>query len=168
MKPPPPPKKHHRCRLPSKITGGRFCGTVDEHHLFCCDVSNLNRERSVESEERVSGERVGKAGEETVKKDGRQRRRERQIKWRERKGNRFVRACVCVCVMDMGGTNLREEMGALRVLSRPLSSSHSWEIWSTELGATSTQTQINCCLENLSSFPFIGLRVLSAPAEAQV
>lgn len=39
-------------------------GPIEEHHLFCCDVHSLNRERSVESEERVSGERVGKTGGE--------------------------------------------------------------------------------------------------------
>lgn len=50
-----------------------LCGTTDEHHLFCCDVHNLNRERSVESEERVSGERVGKTG------GGRERERD-QVK----------------------------------------------------------------------------------------
>lgn len=42
----------------------RSCGAIEEHDLFCCDVHNLNRERSVESEERVSGERVGKTGGE--------------------------------------------------------------------------------------------------------
>lgn len=58
---------------------------------------------------------------------GRERREERgkederENKVREREGDRFV--CVCVCVW--GGTNLREEMGALRVLSTPFSSSHS-------------------------------------------
>ena len=50
----------------AKALEGRVClsGTIEEHHLFCCDVHNLNRERSVESEERVSGERVGKTGGE--------------------------------------------------------------------------------------------------------
>lgn len=41
-----------------------LCGTIEEHHLFCYDVHNLNTERSVEREEGVSGERVGKTGGE--------------------------------------------------------------------------------------------------------
>lgn len=42
----------------------RLCGIIEKHHLLCCDVHNLNREKSVVSEERVSGERVGKTGGE--------------------------------------------------------------------------------------------------------
>lgn len=93
-------------------------------------------------------------------KDGRRegRRMRERTKW---ESARETDLYVCVCVW--GGTNLREEMGALRVLSTPFSSSHSWEIWSTELGGTNTQTQINCCLENKPSFLFISLRCSVSP-----
>lgn len=69
----------------------RLCGTVEEHHLFCCDVQNLNRERSVESEERVSGERVGKTGGERVKEDERERERSSE------ESAKATDLCVCVC-----------------------------------------------------------------------
>lgn len=55
-----------------------------------------------------------------------ERERERSSernKVREQEGDRFV--CVHVCVYGGGETNLREEMGALRVLSTPFSSTHS-------------------------------------------
>lgn len=58
----PPPKNATQVGCLAKALEGRvcLCGTTEKHHLFCCDVHNLKRERSVESEEQVSGERVGK------------------------------------------------------------------------------------------------------------
>lgn len=170
--PPPPPKKPKtnatQVGCLAKALEGKvcLCGTIEEQHLFCCDVHNLNRERSVESEERVSGERVGKTGGERQGGWERERDQVKRTKWEgTRETDLCVCECVCVCVyIYMGGTNLREEKGALRVLSTPFSSSHSWEIWSTELGGTNTQTQINCCLENKSSFPFISLRCSISPS----
>lgn len=44
-----------------------MCGTVEKHNLLCCDVHNLNRERSVGNRERVSGEREGKTGGEGMR-----------------------------------------------------------------------------------------------------
>lgn len=154
----PPQKNATQVDYLAKALEGRvcLCGTIEEHHLFCCDVHNLNRERSVESEERFSWEGVGKTGGE------RERDQVRGTKW---ESGRETDLCVCMCVCTGGGgTNLREEMGALRVLSTPFSSTHSWEMWSTELGGTNTQTQINCCLENKSSFPFISLRCSISPS----
>lgn len=167
---PSPQKNATQVGCLAKALEGRvcLCGTTQEHHLFYCDVHNLNRERSVESEEQVSGEK--EKGKDGRREGRRMRERERKIKWGEQSERaRGRQICVSVCVsvnamcVYMGGTNLREEMGALRVLSTPFSSSHSWEIWSTELGGTNTQTQINCCLENKSSFPFISLRCSISP-----
>lgn len=69
-------------------------------------------------------ERGWERREERGKEDERERERSsEENKVREHEGDRFV--CVCVCVCVWGGTNLRKEMGALRVLSTPFSSSHS-------------------------------------------
>lgn len=104
----------------------------------------------------------GDWGEDRRREDDRERGRKRerrdQVKTTEWKRHVWV-----VCVRH---TNLTEEMGALRVLSTLFSVSHSWEIWSTALGGTNTQTQINCCLENKFSFPFISPRCSISPAEA--
>lgn len=95
-------------------------------------------------------------------KDTRREEWEGEVKGTKWEGVREIVLSVCYCVCR-GGGNLREEMGVLRVLSTPFSSSHSWEIWSTELGGTNTPTQINCCLENKSSFPFISLQCSISP-----
>lgn len=151
----PPRKKHtqkkkrHHGRLPTKSTRGQSALVWENRGtsfvlLWCSQVKQ--RKECWERGTSLGG-------------GGREREREREIKWREQRdrgGDRFV----CVCVW---GRNLREEMGALRVLFIPFSSSHSWEIWSIELGGTNTQTQINCCLENKSSFPFISLRCSISP-----
>lgn len=121
----------------------RLCGIIEKHHLLCCDVHNLNREKeccewgtSLRREGGKDGRREGRGMRE------KERDQVKKTKWKSaRETNLWVCEYVWICVY-MGGTNLREEMGALRVLSTPFSSSHSWEIWSTELGGTNTQTQI--------------------------
>lgn len=90
----PPRKKHtHKKKnatmvgcLPKALEGRvRLCGKIGEHHLFCCDVHKLNRERSVESEERVSGG-VGE----------KERERERSSE-ENRETVEATDLCACVC-----------------------------------------------------------------------
>lgn len=154
----PPSKKRHPGRLLSKSTRGQSVLVWHNRRtsfvlLWCSQFKQ--REECWER-----GTILLRGGGKDGRREG-ERSSERN-KVREREGDRFV--CVHVCVYGGGGTNLREEMGALRVLSTPFSSTHSWEMWSTELGGTNTQTQINCCLENKSSFPFISLRCSISPS----
>lgn len=138
-------KKRHPGRLPSKSTRGQSAlvwhNRKTSFALLWCSQFKLGKECC---ERGTSLRREG--GKDGRREGRRMREKERdQVKRTKWKSARETNLCVCeyvwICVY-MGGTNLREEMGALRVLSTPFSSSHSWEIWSTELGGTNTQTQI--------------------------
>lgn len=112
-----PPKNATQVGCLAKALEGRvcLCRKIEELHLFCCDVHNLNRERSVESKNE-SLERGWERREERGKEDERARER----KWRKQSEREWMRF-VCLCIYGGGAL-------ALRVPSIPFSSSYSWEI----------------------------------------
>lgn len=102
-----------------------------------------------------------------ARKESLERRWERREEKDEKEADQVKRGKqMCVCIYMWGAQIWEWKMGALRALSTPFSSSHSWEIWSTKLGGTNTQTQINCRLENKSSFPLISLQFSISPCRS--
>lgn len=122
-------KKWHRGRSPGTALEGRvrLRGTVKEHHLFGCELRNLKRRQECG----VQGTIV-----ERVERDERKERSSEGNSETDAVRRQSSMWCVWACGVRKSKTGNKSVESA--VLSTPFSSSHSWEIWSTELGGTNT------------------------------